>query len=518
MDKFVAIYCRLSPRPDGSYEGVDAQERWGRTYAEKTWPGVPIEVFVDAGISAANGDHRPEFARFRQWVRDGKVVHVWAVEQTRLERTETGWFELAAELDAAGITEVHTNRDGIVRPADEVAGIKAVLAAAEVRKMRRRIKDTLADHAALGLPSGSRPTGFVHAINGKGERTYAHHPRWAAALQWAALRVLDGWSCANIAKHLREQGMVGPHRRTIRDAEGYALDEDGNRCEESKLPPATRPTNITGGTIKRALTAPAVAGKRVHNGVIVGEGNWEPILDEATWQAVCAKLLGPRTVQRGDGKGEYQINGKHFANRRGRKYLLGSGRAFCSICKAPMTATLKQLRNKSRGVWTKPYLICHPQKGGKGCLGIMYPETEAWVLDELWAELDKPDFLEALGADDYAARRDEIVKALDALDQQRRDLAREWSTPGALTMTEWREARDGLARQESQLRTQLRELPPPMIDVDVEHVREAWPDMTLDEQREFVGLFIDRVWIRRAKPGTMGFDSNRVKIDWRKLR
>ena len=37
--RYVALYLRLSPRPDGSYEGVDVQEWWGREYAAKTWPG-----------------------------------------------------------------------------------------------------------------------------------------------------------------------------------------------------------------------------------------------------------------------------------------------------------------------------------------------------------------------------------------------------------------------------------------------------------------------------------------------
>ncbi len=45
----------------------------------------------------------------------GQVTHLWAVEQSRITRRELQWFELAADLDAAGITEVHTDRDGIVR-------------------------------------------------------------------------------------------------------------------------------------------------------------------------------------------------------------------------------------------------------------------------------------------------------------------------------------------------------------------------------------------------------------------
>jgi hypothetical protein len=41
--------------------------------------------------------------------------------------------------------------------------------------------------------------------------------------------------------------------------------------------------------------------------------------------------------------------------------------------------------------------------------------------------------------------------------------------------------------------------------------------MTLDEQREFVRLFITKVTVKRAKPGTKGFDRRRVGIEWRKL-
>src|SRR5262249_4589425 len=125
MSGWVALYCRLSPRPDGSYEGVDEQEKWGRAYAAKTWPGVPVEGFPDRGISAANGDERPELDRLRAWLADGQIAHVWCVEQSRLSRETDGrypWFALAAELDAAGVTEVHTKRDGIVRVQDEVAG------------------------------------------------------------------------------------------------------------------------------------------------------------------------------------------------------------------------------------------------------------------------------------------------------------------------------------------------------------------------------------------------------------
>src|SRR6266545_5411485 len=216
MTGYAAIYARLSPRPDGSYEGVPAQAKWGRAYAAKTWPGVEVKVFTDAGISAANGDHRPGFEALREAVARGEVAHLWAVEQTRVERREVEWFRLAAELDAAGITELHTNRDGIVRVRDEVAGIKAVLAAGEVRKLKRRVNDRLAEIAAEGRPAGSRPFGYAHGLDAAGGKTLHIVEAQAAVIRDAAEKILAGWSLSRLAADLTAQGVRGGHGGTVR--------------------------------------------------------------------------------------------------------------------------------------------------------------------------------------------------------------------------------------------------------------------------------------------------------------
>ena len=64
------------------------------------------------------------------------------------------------------------------------------------------------------------------------------------------------------------------------------------------------------------LTMPTVAGYRVHQGRIVGRGNWEPILDEQTWQACRLKLSQPRRVVRKDGH-TYSISDAHRINATG---------------------------------------------------------------------------------------------------------------------------------------------------------------------------------------------------------
>jgi DNA invertase Pin-like site-specific DNA recombinase len=483
VTRYAALYCRISVDQRGRREGVGAQERWGRDYAASAWPGAPVRVFTDNDISAASGAQRPGYDELRATIERGDVAHLWAVEQSRLERREVEWFQLAALLDAAGITELHTNRDGIVRVRDEVAGIKAVLNAGEVRKLKARINDRLAAIAADGRPPGSQPFGYAHAKDENGGKTYEIVPEQAEAIRWAAEKVLTGWSLENIATELRARGLRGAHGGVIR-----------------------------AGQVRSMVRNPTVAGHRVHRGRIVGRGVWEPILDESTWQACNAKLAANRTVIRSDG-GSYPVRAAHRGYTAGRRYLLTGGLAVCGVCTKPLVASIKQLKNNT----ARPYYLCHPNRGGRGCVGINADQTEAYVIGELFAELDKPEFLDAIAHDDHAQRRDDIGKALAAVDVQRGDLAAMWATPGELTTAEWQTARRALAEHEQQLRTDLAAVPPPLVNVDIAAARGAWPDMTLDERREFIRLFVERVTIKRAKPGTKGFDSGRVAIDWRTL-
>jgi DNA invertase Pin-like site-specific DNA recombinase len=486
MTRYVALYCRLSPRPDGSYEGVDAQERWGRDYAASAWLDLPIEVFADPGISAANGDHRPEFERLREWVAAGRIAHIWAVEQSRLERREAEWFMLAAELDTAGIGHLHTNRDGIVRVRDEVAGIKAVLNAGEVRKLKKRVNDALAAKAAAGRPPGALPFGYKRAKDAEGGKTFLIVPEQAIEVRQAADRVLMGWSLASIARDMRERGIRG-----------------------------ARGGEITRNAVGSMLTSPAIAAQRVHHGRIAGPGNWDPILDEETWRAVRLKLSQPRRVARSDG-GTYNVTPAGLASHAGRRYLLTGGLAVCGVCSAPLVGMMRH-RQPDPGkpkAPPKPYLSCHPNRGGRSCVGIMLDPVEKHVVDRLFAELDRPGYLDALTADEHGKRRDEITTVLQAIERQRDELAALWATPGGLTMTEWQTARNGLDVNEQRLRRELAEIPPPLMDVDIAMARETWPDTTLDEQREFLRIFIERVTISKGVKGRKTFDPSRIAIDW----
>lgn len=482
MTQYVALCCRISRDRSGRTEGVQAQERWGRDYAAATWPGEPVEVFADGNNSAMDPDGpRPEHDRFREWLAAGRIGHVWAVEQSRLERDEVRWFGLAAELDAAGITRLHTKRDGLVDVRGEIAGIKAVLNAGEVRKMKARLADTLADKAGRGLPPGGAHACYRGAKTPDGEKTLEPIPERAEAYAWAADAVLSGWSLANITTELRGRGVTG-----------------------------TRGGELGASSVRSTLLSPTIAGKRVHQGVTVG-GNWPPVLDESTWRAVTAKLTADRVVQRSDGE-THLVRGRR-RNHPGRKHLLTGGLTVCGVCGHELIGAPKYHRNGT----SRPHLLCAIVKGGRACVSAAMDRVDGVVMDRVWAELDKPEFLHALAVDEYTERRDGIVKQLGDLEHQRTELANMWAGR-QLTAAEWATARGGLAGQERALSAELANLPVPRARVDVAEAREAWPLMTLDERRDFVRLFIERVTVHRAPAeGKRVFDPERIEITWRTL-
>ncbi|MET7995081.1 hypothetical protein ABZU76_29710 [Amycolatopsis sp. NPDC005232] len=93
--------------------------------------------------------------------------------------------------------------------------------------------------------------------------------------------------------------------------------------------------------------------------------------------------------------------------------------------------------------------------------------TEKEVVRRLFEELDESEFLNAIVADEHGQRRDEIIAALQSVEQQRDELAALWATPGELTTAEWQTVRRTLAEREQRLRAEFTAVPPPLANVDI---------------------------------------------------
>jgi site-specific DNA recombinase len=491
----VGIYARISQDKNKREEGVTEQIRWGREYAEATWPSLPVVVYSDNDMSGLDDD-RPDLLRMHEAICAGECVQVVTSWKDRLTRSYI-WFQMGPQMLAAGVEKIHTKHDGIVEVGSLLDDLMTVLNFHEIKKMKAKLMDRLNANAAQGESPGSKPFGYVHGFTDKGAKTYIQVPDQADAIQWAAEKVLAGWSLSSVAAEWRKRGLVGAH---------------GGK--------------LSAGSVRSALTKPTVAGWRVHSGEVVGRGNWDAILPEATWQACRAKLAAPRSVERTDG-GTYPVGPAH-SGYSGRVYALTGGLLVCGkpvacvmatreevVCGAPMVGSLKQL-GKRKGQAPKrvvPYFLCHPNRGGMGCTGIMAGETEAEVERQLWAELDKPEFLESYDEDAHEERRNELINKLAGVDARRLELADAYSDPdGDLTMAEYQRARAGLKASERKLQEQLRAIPAAPPRIDIAEARASRELMTLGEWREFIRLYIDQVTVLPARPGAKGFDPARVKV------
>src|SRR5260370_41961603 len=118
----------------------------------------------------------------------------------------------------------------------------------------------------------------------------------------------------------------------------------------------------------------------------------------------------------------------------------------------------------------------------------MLEATEQYVVERLFAELDKPGFLDALVADQHASRRSEIIDALSGVDAQRRELAELWGTPGGLTTAEWQGGRAALADTERQARAALAAKPPAPAAAGIPRAPGASPVLELAGPRDLIRL------------------------------
>jgi site-specific DNA recombinase len=482
------IYCRISADRAGRSEGVQAQERWGREYAAIHWPGIPVRIFSDNDLSAAKDDViRPEFEKMREAIHRGECAHLWAVEQSRLTRIEGVWFSLAADLLKTGVDELHTRREGVTRMDDVVGGIKAVLDAAEVRKLRKRVIDKKDELARQGRPGGMlgfgyrqriytedeqerldawedarrgamlsgddirrwrednpRPEGGRKVTDEHGRAAVEIVPREAEIIRQCAAKMLSGWTLTSVTMWLRESG--------IRSSTGAQF-------------------RVT--TVGRFLTLPSVAGFRVHKGEIVGKGTWEPILDEATWRALCATIGSAKRAKR----------------RPQRRYLLGGHRMICECGKA--------MRGTSDPRWGLTHYVCWKIDGGCSKVTIDADAVDDHVFAELFAQLKNMEVAGMLAADDFADRRGELVSELQALGQRRTELSVMWSAR-KITTEQFSMMNASVVDDQRRIGADLADLPAPIEDVDPTLLKEAWPDMTLEERQKFIGDWIEKVKVSRA--------------------
>ncbi len=283
-----AIYLRVSLDVTGEHLAVDRQrEDCQRIATERGW--AVTEEYLDNSISASKKNaKRPAYDRMVTDFAAGRfsALVCWDLDRlTRQPRQLEDWIDAAEESGLLLVTangEADLSTDG----GRLFARIKASVARAEVERKSARQKRAAAQRAEHGKPpAGVRLTGYTMA----GETIRDE----ATIVRCMFDRLVSGDSLRGIATWLDEQEISPRH---------------GGSWPSS--------------SVRTMLTNPRYAGRAVYCGQATGKsGQWEPLIDETTFDTVQNMLTDPRRV----------------TNRVGtHRRHLGSGLYLCGVCGGPV--------------------------------------------------------------------------------------------------------------------------------------------------------------------------------------
>lgn len=456
------IYTRVSSDPDERGRSVGEQEAECRAVCDRNgWDIVGVFSDNDRSASRYATKERPEYRRLIACIEDGgcDVLVTW--EASRAQRDLRAYAALRDLCERRGVLLSYSGRTYDMREADDRfgTGLDALLAERESDQTRKRVLRAVRANAAKGTPHGRLLYGYRREYDPATRRPLGQLPDDATApvVREAARRVLAGETPYAVARDFNSRGIPTP----TGGAKGWDLTQ-----------------------VKRLCVNPAYAGKRVHQGKVVGDATWPALLDEATHHGLVARLSDPRRRSQRDSS---------------IRHLL-SGIAVCGPCGGRVRV------QKNRGFLA--YL----------CVDGFHVSRREDYVDELVeavtvARLQQSDALELLAPSDDPAAAEATAEA--RAKRARLDGFYDAAAAGELTAA-------ALARIESRLLAEIEAAERRargavtsrvLADAAGPDAADRWQLLSLPQKREVIDVLMT-VTLLPAGRGRR-FDPDSVKIEWR---
>jgi len=450
------IYTRVSKDPKGVSRSVEEQEAECRVTCEREgWE--PVRVFSDPNRSASRHakTDRPQYQAMLAAIHECDVIVIW--ESSRGQRG-LGEYVILRDLCAehSVLFSYRGKTYDFERTDDRFS--TAVDAAVDERyadETRDRILRATRSNAARGGPHGKLLFGY--------RRDY--DPMTGALLR----QVIDKAQ----AKVIREAA-----RRFLAGETPNAIAVDFNR--RGVAAPRGGKWNLT--QIRRLLTNPAVNGRRVFQGKVIGPAAWPEILDDSIFRQCTAKFANPS---------------RRTSHDSAVKHLL-TGIAKCGVCDAPVKY------GKPRG---KPSYVCR----GEFCVARHMEQTEEIVTELILARLEMPDAQLLFDRQDVDTERiyEEIAEKRSRLDSFYDAAAKGEITPR------------GLARIEAGLLPEIAELErkaqrtdlPAVVAQMANRPRKVWAKLSITQRRDVIRSLVE-IRILPMRQGARPVPPESIAVDW----
>ena len=495
----VAIYCRVSKKGGRS---VERQEQEGRRIAQqKGWDVVA--VYRERGSASPFARKaREEWDKLLAAVERGKFDAVIFWMEDRAARDVIAAGEFVQTCRKAGLANIVlpsynydlTDQEDVSRFYGEVLHGQH-----EAAVRSKRVRSAKLEEAGWGWPNPGGRRAFGEP-GGRRVRDPAKDDD-----------ELDKWLRDERGRWLRVGGIadeqVEEERALIREAarrilagdslSGIVVDWNGRGLHGTAGERwSTRP-------LRRMLLSPRLAGLRDHHGELhPSNGEIEPVLDRATWEAIKAVLTDPARMKTA-------VGGK-------RKHLL-AGLAVCGVCGAKLHA-----QRDPDGEFS--YRCPTPADGGRRCVRRKAAPVEALILRAVFGAVEKGQEWDELAAkrptDDPSRPHYEalaqITSELDVLDRRigEAELAEELGGhphPSAATLRRMLAERETAREHHQAAVTRLQA--GRVVAAVPRNLRQLWPSYSVDRQRAILAAMIERIEIDRQRPlGPGGFDPEAIRV------
>lgn len=461
------IYARRSYDPSNLARAVTDQTAEGRQTCERNaWEVAGVFADPDNSASRHARKRRPDYDDMVKKVEAGECDVIVSWESSRLSRDITVFTRLADLCERTGVLlclngSVYDMRNSQQRFFAQFAVLQGGY---ESDTIRDRALRTMAALAREGRPTGLTPYGYAREYDpntGKLIRQFPE-PESAAIVAELTQRVAAGESLLSLAREMQLRGVPAPRggsdwiSMTVRNL-------------------VLRATNI---------------GKRVHQGRVVGEAAWDPIVDEADYHAAVKVLADPARRTQKDTSVKYLMSGIGLCPSGHRLGVMGSKthpRYFCRCC-------------------------------GRAVIGVA-------VLDDLVTAavleyVERPEFAEALmprEADDAARDALALAIALEAeLEQARAMVGQVVGGRIALSVADFAAISAQLTEQieGARERAQSAGVPAVLRRFAGPGARPVWKAATLAERRALVRELV-KVTLNPAGQGARTVKPGRVSWEWR---
>jgi len=446
-----AIYARISDDTEGRAAGVDRQVEDCKALAERLgWTlatdAEPILIDNDISASTRSKARRPAFDRLMAGVATGEYDGVLYYSNSRLTRRPREYETIIDLVEDTGVRLASVssgNADLTTADGRMIGRILAAQDAAEAERIGERVTRAMQHRRdTIGLPSPIRRA-FGYAAGGE-----VIIPEEADAIRLGAQLILSGAS-------LREVGRVWMER--------------GIKPLEASY--------WNGSTVKRVITRPRVAGLIEHKGAIIGEGQFEAILDRDTWERVCAAVSDRSSMAR--------------TQYKGRQHLL-SGLLFCGLC--GHRVKVNALRDDQGNLRPESFVACL-KSDGQGCGRVRRKlETlEAYVFAVVEARLANMRPLDP--AEDTTAEAQEYARLAAEREavEARIEVLREQYANGDVDSIDFVPLLRAMRNKLAALDAQLRDFDMTGPSITSEDVVDVWRNGTFEQKREILEAVIAQV-------------------------